>query len=46
MTTATPPRILQIGRLPLPALEAELAARYRVTCLADPAEPDTAASVT
>ena len=39
MTTATPPRILQIGRLPLPALEAELAARYRVACLADQADP-------
>lgn len=38
MTTATRPRILQIGRLPLPALEAELTARYNVTCLAD--QPD------
>ncbi|MFN3438507.1 MAG: 2-hydroxyacid dehydrogenase [Acidovorax sp.] len=41
MTTATLPRILQIGRLPLPALEAELAARYNVTCLAD--QPDATA---
>lgn len=39
MTTASPPRILQIGRLPLPALESELAARYRMTCLADQADP-------
>lgn len=39
MTTASPPRILQIGRLPLPALEAELAAQYRVTCLADQPDP-------
>lgn len=38
MTTALP-HILQIGRLPLPALEAELAARYHVTCLADQADP-------
>ena len=41
MTTHSRPRILQIGRLPLPALEAELAARYHVTCLAD--QPDPAA---
>lgn len=41
MTTATLPRILQIGRLPLPALEAELTARYNVTCLAD--QPDATA---
>ncbi len=41
MTTATRHRILQIGSLPLPALEAELAARYDVTCLAD--QPDPAA---
>ena len=41
MTTATRPRILQIGRLPLPALEAELMARYNVTCLAD--QPDATA---
>ncbi len=39
MTTHSRPRILQIGRLPLPALEAELAARYHVTCLADPPDP-------
>ena len=39
MTTNAPPRILQIGRLPLPALEAELAARYSVACLADQADP-------
>ena len=38
MTTALP-RILQIGRLPLPALETELAARYHVSCLADQADP-------
>ncbi len=41
MTTATRHRILQIGRMPLPALEAEMAARYDVTCLAD--QPDPAA---
>ena len=41
MTTATLPRILQIGRLPLPALEAELTAQYNVTCLAD--QPDATA---
>lgn len=39
MTTDTLPHILQIGRLPLPALEAELAAQYHVTCLADQADP-------
>ena len=39
MTTNSPPRILQIGRLPLPALETELAARYSVACLADQADP-------
>ncbi|CAN7601985.1 2-hydroxyacid dehydrogenase [Acidovorax sp. LjRoot117] len=39
MTTTALPRILQIGRLPLPALETELAARYHVTCLADQADP-------
>ena len=39
MTTATPHRILQIGRLPLPALESQLAARYDVTCLADQTDP-------
>lgn len=37
--THSPPRILQIGRLPLPALEAELAARYSVACLADQTDP-------
>lgn len=36
---STAPRILQIGRMPLAALEAELAAQYRVTCLADQADP-------
>lgn len=41
MPTAPLPRILQIGRLPLPALEAELAALYNVICLAD--QPDPAA---
>ncbi|MBX9833750.1 MAG: 2-hydroxyacid dehydrogenase, partial [Burkholderiaceae bacterium] len=41
MTTATLPRILQIGRLPLSALEAELTAQYNVTCLAD--QPDATA---
>lgn len=39
MTTATLPRILQIGRLPLHALEAELTAQYNVTCLADQPDP-------
>ena len=39
MSTTPKPCILQIGRLPLPALEAELAARYSVTCLADQADP-------
>ena len=39
MTKNSPPRILQIGRLPLPALETELAARYSVACLADQADP-------
>ena len=39
MTTHATPRILQIGRLPLPALETELAARYSVACLADQADP-------
>ena len=33
-------RILLIGRLPLAALEAELAARYSVACLADQADPE------
>ncbi len=41
MTTASLPRILQIGRMPLPALEAELTAQYNVTCLAD--QPDATA---
>ena len=41
MTTATRHRMLQIGRMHLPALEAEMAARYDVTCLAD--QPDPAA---
>ena len=41
MTTATLPRILQIGRLPLSALEAVLTAQYNVTCLAD--QPDATA---
>jgi lactate dehydrogenase-like 2-hydroxyacid dehydrogenase len=41
MSTTPQRRILQMGRLPLPALEAELAARYSVTCLAD--QPDPAA---
>ncbi|MFN4118112.1 2-hydroxyacid dehydrogenase [Acidovorax sp.] len=41
MTASPLPRILQIGRLPLPALESELAARHQVTCLAD--QPDSAA---
>jgi len=39
MTNTAPHHILQIGRLPLPALETELAARYQVTCLADQADP-------
>ncbi|MDP3227542.1 MAG: 2-hydroxyacid dehydrogenase [Acidovorax sp.] len=39
MTTASLPRILQIGRAPLPALGAELAARFNVTCLADQPDP-------
>ena len=37
--TTTRPRLLQIARLPLPALETDLAARYDVTCLADQADP-------
>jgi len=41
MTTVSLPRILQIGRMPLPALEAELTAQYNVTCLAD--QPDATA---
>ncbi|KRD55803.1 hydroxyacid dehydrogenase [Acidovorax sp. Root275] len=39
MTENSQPRILQIGRLPLPALEAELATRYHVACLADQPDP-------
>lgn len=39
MTENFQPRILQIGRLPLPALEAELATRYHVACLADQPDP-------
>ncbi|RQO79532.1 2-hydroxyacid dehydrogenase [Acidovorax sp. FJL06] len=39
MTNTALHHILQIGRLPLPALETELAARYQVTCLADQADP-------
>lgn len=39
MTTASLPRILQIGRLPLTALEAELAAQFNVSCLADQPNP-------
>lgn len=39
MTSPSKPRILQIGRLPLPALETELAACYSVACLADQADP-------
>lgn len=32
-------RILQIARLPLPALETDLAARYDVVCLSDQSDP-------
>ncbi|MFY3384401.1 2-hydroxyacid dehydrogenase [Paracidovorax sp. MALMAid1276] len=41
MSTTPLPRVLKINRMPLPALDAELAARYAVTCLAD--QPDAAA---
>ncbi len=39
MTRTSPPHILQIARLPLAALETELAAQYDVACLADQADP-------
>ena len=39
MTTQSLPRVLQMGRLPLAALETELAAQYNVTCLTDQADP-------
>lgn len=39
MTQPSKPRILQIARLPLPALETDLAARYDVACLSDQADP-------
>jgi len=37
-STARPP-LLQIARLPLPALEVDLAAHYDISCLADQADP-------
>ena len=37
--TQPKPRLLQIARLPLPALDTELAARYDVVCLSDQADP-------
>lgn len=39
MTTNSKPRVLQMGRLPLAALETDLAAQYNVTCLTDQADP-------
>lgn len=39
MTQPSKPRLLQIARLPLPALEADLAARYDVVCLSDQVDP-------
>jgi len=39
MTQPSKPRLLQIARLPLAALETDLAARYDVVCLADQADP-------
>lgn len=39
MNTPSLPRVLQMGRLPLAALETDLAARYNVTCLTDQADP-------
>ncbi|MDA8447939.1 2-hydroxyacid dehydrogenase [Paracidovorax valerianellae] len=39
MSTTPRPRILQIARLPLPALEDDLAAQFDVTCLADQPDP-------
>lgn len=39
MTPASQPRLLQIGRAPLPALEVELAAQFNVTCLVDQPDP-------
>ncbi len=38
-TPSALPRILQIARLPLAALETDLAARYDVACLSDQADP-------
>lgn len=39
MSSPSRPRLLQIARLPLPALEADLAQQYDVSCLADQADP-------
>ena len=39
MNNSSLPRVLQMGRLPLPALETDLAAQYNVTCLTDQADP-------
>lgn len=39
MTNTARPRLLQIARLPLAALETDLAARYEVSCLADQPDP-------
>lgn len=39
MNTPALPRLLQIARLPLAALETDLAARYDVACLSDQADP-------
>ncbi|WOI46890.1 2-hydroxyacid dehydrogenase [Acidovorax sp. BLS4] len=41
MSTTPRPRLLQIARLPLPALEADLAAQFDIVCLSD--QPDPAA---
>lgn len=39
MTNTARPRLLQIARLPLAALENDLAARYEVSCLGDQPDP-------
>ena len=39
MNNSSLPRVLQMGRLPLPALETDLAVQYNVTCLTDQADP-------
>ena len=39
MNNSSLPRVLQMGPLPLPALETDLAAQYNVTCLTDQADP-------